>query len=271
MLRSVSPPVDAFAMTVLRSVERLGKRIVLGFCKEHFAVLHLMIAGRLHWLDPAATLHKKRTLVAFHFEHGVLQLTEAGTKRRASLHLVHSREALSEHDPGGVEPLSIEETEFCELVGEQSHTLKRTLTDPRILSGIGNSFSDEILHRARLSPVALANRLDLDQRKRLYVAMQSVLREWTDRLRDQAGDRFPEKVTAFRPEMAVHGKYGKPCPVCGGLVQRIVYASRETNYCPGCQTDGRLLADRGLSRLLRKDWPRSVEELERYRASRRAT
>ncbi|TPV93338.1 MAG: formamidopyrimidine-DNA glycosylase [Myxococcales bacterium FL481] len=269
VLRSVSPPAEEFATTLLQSVERLGKRIVLGFTGDRFAVIHLMVAGRLQWLTRDATLAKKRTLAAFVFDHGVLQLTEAGSKRRASLHLVASQAALAEHDPGGREPLEISEAEFCALIGAQNHTLKRALTDPRILSGIGNSYSDEILHHAQLSPVTLATRLDHSELRRLYASTQAVLREWTDRLREQNAARFPQKVTAFRPEMAVHGRYGQPCPRCSGPVQRIVYASRETNYCPACQTGGRLLADRGLSRLLRKDWPRSLEELERRRADRR--
>nr|WP_217910115.1 DNA-formamidopyrimidine glycosylase family protein [Pseudenhygromyxa sp. WMMC2535] len=269
VLRSVDPPAQAFAGLAATGCSRLGKRVVLEFEDEHFAVIHLMIAGRLHWKAPGAKLPRKSTLLAFHFDDGLLSLTEAGSKRRASLHLVRGREALAAHDPGGLDVFSLGPAAFAEHMRARNHTLKRALTDPRILDGIGNAYSDEILHRAKLSPVKLTSRLDDEELERLLQACQDGLREWTELLREHYAGRFPEKVTAFRPEMAVHGKYGEPCPVCGDPVQRIVYASRETNYCPTCQTGGKLLADRSLSRLLAKDWPRSLEELEAYKAERR--
>lgn len=269
VLRSVEPGIADFAGRELTGVERIGKRIVLAFTEEHFAVIHLMIAGRFHWLDADAKLHKKRTLLAFVFAEGLLQLTEAGSKRRASLYLVRGREQLAEHDPGGRDLFSLELPDFAAALRAGNHTLKRALTDPRIFDGIGNAYSDEILHAAKLSPVKLTSRLDDEEIARLFAACREGLETWTDRLRAHYGDDFPEKVTAFRPDMAAHGKYGEPCPVCGAPIQRIVYASRETNYCATCQTDGKLLADRGLSRLLKRDWPRSLEELESYKAARR--
>jgi formamidopyrimidine-DNA glycosylase len=269
VLRSVAPPREDLVGRELTGVSRLGKRIVLELAGDRFAVVHLMIAGRFHWLAPSAKLHRKRTLVGFRFDHGVLQLTEAGTKRRASLHLVAGREALAEHDPGGQRLDAISLAEFAAALRAGNHTLKRALTDPRVFDGIGNAYSDEILHEAKLSPIKLTSKLDDDELARLYTACREGLARWTERLREHYGDQFPEQVTAFRPDMAVHGKYGQPCPVCGDPVQRIVYASRETNYCPGCQTDGKLLADRSLSRLLAKDWPKSLEELESYKRARR--
>jgi formamidopyrimidine-DNA glycosylase len=269
VLRSVEPPAVAFVGKRVVEIGRIGKRVVLGFETELFAVIHLMIAGRLHWLAPKAKLHRKRTLLAFRFEHGILQLTEAGTQRRASLHLVAGREALAELDPGGVDVSALSVEQFAAKLRAENHTLKRSLTDPRVFDGIGNSYSDEILHAAKLSPVKLTQKLDDAEIVRLHTACVELLELWTQRLRVRHGDQFPEQVTAFLPDMAVHGKYGQPCPVCGELVQRIVYASRETNYCPGCQTEGKLLADRALSRLLKQDWPRSLEELETYKAARR--
>lgn len=271
VLRSVEPKPEAFAGEPVRKVSRIGKRIVLECDDELFAVVHLMIAGRFHWLDPAAKLNRKRTLLAFVFEHGILQLTEAGSKRRASLHLVRGREALAEHDPGGRDVFALDLAGFAEVLRAENHTLKRALTDPRVFDGIGNAYSDEILHAAKLSPVKLTSKLDDDEVARLHAASKQGLELWTQRLRETYGDAFPEKVTAFRQDMAVHGKYGQPCPVCGDPVQRIVYASRETNYCPTCQTGGKLLADRSLSRLLAKDWPKSLEELESYKAARRGS
>lgn len=269
VLRSVEPGPDAFAGKTVTGVSRIGKRIVLELDDELFAVVHLMIAGRFHWLAPTAKLNRKQTLAAFAFEHGVLQLTEAGSKRRASLHLVRGREALAEHDPGGRDVFSLDTAEFAAALRAGNHTLKRALTDPRVFDGIGNSYSDEILHAAKLSPIKLTAKLDDPEIERLHAACKQSLEHWTQRLRDHYGDAFPEKVSAFQPDMAVHGKYGQPCPVCGDPVQRIVYASRETNYCPTCQTEGKLLADRALSRLLAKDWPKSLEELESYKAARR--
>ncbi len=269
VLRTVDPPVAEFVGKAAVDVRRIGKRIAIGFESDLFAVIHLMVAGRLHWLEPGAKLHKKRTLLALHFEHGILQLTEAGTKRRASLHLVRGEAGLREHDRGGLEVLEATPEQFAHGMRCENHTLKRSLTDPRLFSGIGGAFSDEILHRARLSPVRMSTKLSDEEIETLREATIEVLREWTDRLRDETGDAFPEGVTAFRPEMAVHGKFGAPCPRCGQKVQRIVYASRETNYCPGCQTGGKLLADRGLSRLLGKDWPKSIEELEARRSKAR--
>jgi formamidopyrimidine-DNA glycosylase len=270
VLRSVEPSREAFVGKQVTGTSRIGKRIVLEFEDELFAVMHLMIAGRLHWLTPGAKLHPKRTLLAWVFEHGILQLTEAGSQRRASLYLVRGREALAEHDPGGLEVASLTVEQFAAALRAENHTLKRALTDPRVFDGIGNSYSDEILHAARLSPIKLTSKLDDDEVARLHEASIAGLADWTERLRQHFGDAFPEPITSFHPDMAVHGKYGQPCPVCGEPIQRIVYASRETNYCPGCQTGGKLLADRGLSRLLKQDWPRSLEELESYKAARRS-
>jgi formamidopyrimidine-DNA glycosylase len=262
LLRTVEPELATAHERVVRAVRRLGKRIVIELEGGLFLVIHLMIAGRLHWKERGVTLARKVGLAAFDFPDGSLTLTEAGTKKRAGLWVVEGEKALAALDPGGGEPLEITLAAFRETLIRENHTLKRALTDPRAFSGIGNSYSDEILHRAKLSPMALTSRLDDDAIARLHAATRNVLVEWTERLRDQAGEKFPEGVTAFRPEMAVHGKYKQPCPVCGTLVQRIVYAENETNYCPRCQTRGRLLADRSLSRLLRADWPKTIEELE---------
>jgi formamidopyrimidine-DNA glycosylase len=269
VLRSVEPQPQELVGKAVTSVSRIGKRIVLELEAELFAVVHLMIAGRFHWLAPGAKLNRKQTLAAFSFEHGLLQLTETGSKRRASLHLVRGREALAEHDPGGRDVFELDTAEFAAALRTGNHTLKRALTDPRVFDGIGNAYSDEILHAAKLSPVKLTSRLDDEEIERLHLACKQGLEQWTQRLREHYDERFPEKVTSSRPDMAVHGKYGQPCPVCGEPVQRIVYASRETNYCPTCQTDGKLLADRALSRLLAKDWPKSLEELESFKAARR--
>jgi formamidopyrimidine-DNA glycosylase len=247
-------------------LRRLGKRVVIALDGELFIVVHLMIAGRLHWFEKGAKKLGRKPLVAFDWSAGTLTLTEAGSKRRAALHLVRGEAALAAHDPGGIEPLEIDVAAFARALQSANHTLKRSLTDPHLLSGIGNAYSDEILHRARLSPIALTQKLDDAQIARLFAATRDVLREWTDRLRADADGGFPEKVTAFRPEMAVHGRYREPCPDCGSPVQRIVFASNETNYCATCQTGGRLLADRALSRLLKADWPRTLEELEALRA-----
>jgi formamidopyrimidine-DNA glycosylase len=262
LLRSVAPPPREAEGRVVESVSRLGKRVVLGLEGDLFLVLHLMIAGRLHWRKPGAGLPGRRGLAAFDFDDGTLLLTEAGTKKRASLHVVQGTEALREHDRGGLEVLSSDLERFRAVLTARNHTLKRALTDPRLFSGIGNAYSDEILHRARLSPFLLTGKLDDDVVARLYEATRAILNEWTERLRREAGDGFPEKVTAFREGMAVHGRYREPCPACGSPVQRIRYAENEANYCAGCQTGGRLLADRALSRLLKKDWPRTLEELE---------
>jgi formamidopyrimidine-DNA glycosylase len=261
VLRTVDPAPADLAGKPVTSVRRLGKRIVLGFEGELFLVIHLMIAGRFKWLPRGAKVPGKIGLAAFDFDNGTLVLTEAGSKRRASIHIVRGHAALHEHDRGGLEPLEISLTEFTAALKRERHTLKRTLTDPHTFSGIGNAYSDEILHRAQLSPVQMSTNLTDDEIERLYIAMQSVLVEWIERLRAGTGDGFPEKVTAFRPEMAVHGRYDQPCPVCGTPVQRIVYADNETNYCARCQTGGRLLADRALSRLLHGDWPKSIDEL----------
>ncbi|TNF72134.1 MAG: formamidopyrimidine-DNA glycosylase [Acidobacteria bacterium] len=263
LLRSVEPPLDAARGRRVVDVGRLGKRIVIGLEEELFLVLHLMIAGRLRWRPADAVIPKRSGLAAFDFTSGTLLLTEAGSKKRASLHLVHGEEALAAHDPGGIDVLSADLGRFVAVLDRENHTLKRALTDPQLFSGIGNAYSDEILHRAALSPLKQTHRLSADEKERLHRAVREVLAEWTERLRAEAGDGFPEKVTAFRPQMAVHGKHSEPCPVCGAPVQRLVYAQNEANYCPGCQTDGRILADRALSRLLKADWPRTLEELER--------
>jgi formamidopyrimidine-DNA glycosylase len=262
LLRTVEPPLDAFIGKPVRTVDRLGKRIVFRFDDELYLVLHLMIAGRLHWLPAGKKGPKKTDLAAFGFPNGWLTLTEAGSKRRASLSLVRGRDAMAAIDRGGLEVLDASLDQFSARLRSENHTLKRSLTDPRLFSGIGNAYSDEILHRARMSPVKLTNRLSDDEIARLFDATNATLREWTVRLRADAGAGFPEKVTAFRPEMAVHGKYRQPCPVCGSPVQRIRYADNETNYCATCQTEGKLLADRALSRLLGEDWPRSLDEME---------
>jgi formamidopyrimidine-DNA glycosylase len=261
LLRTVEPPLSAVIDQRVAEVRRSGKRIVLELDGDLFIVMHLMIAGRLHWKARGAKGGRRSDLAAFEFPSGTLTLTEAGTKRRASLHLVRGADGLMEFARGGLEVLEISLAQFAERLRSESHTVKRSLTDPRLFSGIGNAYSDEILHRARLSPVKLTRRINDEEIEALYEAARATLLEWTDRLRTEAGDGFPEKVTAFRPEMAVHGRFGEPCPVCGTPVQRIRYADNETNYCARCQTDGKLLADRGLSRLLKEDWPRSIDEV----------
>ena len=269
LLRSVDVPPAALAGTVVQTVERLGKRIVIGFEGNRFAVIHLMIAGRLRWRDPHKPIRTKLVQAVFVFEHGLLHLTEAGTQRRASLHLVQGRGAHGLFDRGGLEVVHASVAQFRDRLRSENHTLKRALTDPRMLSGVGNAFSDEILHRAQLSPLALTSKLNDHAYSVLHDATVKTLEEWTDRTRREVGAGFPEEVTAFREGMAVHGRYGKPCPVCGDPVQRIRYAANETNYCVTCQTGGKLLADRALSRLLGKDWPRSLEELDELPGNRR--
>jgi len=261
VLRTVEPGAAAFAGRRVVGVRRIGKRIALAFDGGFGAVLHLMIAGRLRWIDSAQKPPARIALAAFEFEHGTLAFTEAGTRRRASLHLVQGEDALAQFDAGGLEALDADLAAFAGRLQRENHTLKRALTDPRLFAGIGNAYSDEILHRAKLSPVALTGKLDASEIARLYDATRAVLTEWTARLRAQAGAEFPHDVTAFRPEMAVHGRYGQPCPECGAPVQRIVYAENETNYCARCQTGGTILADRALSRLLKASWPRSIDEL----------
>jgi len=262
VLRSVSPSPAEVEGKRVRDLRRLGKRVVLALEGELFVVIHLMIAGRLRWRTSGSKLPAKLALATFQFPFGVLVLTEAGRTRRASLHLVSGEAALREFDRGGLDVLDADRARFAERLTSENHTLKRALTDPRLFSGIGNAYSDEILHRARLSPLALTSRLGEEEISRLFETTGAVLREWTTRLRAEAGDEFPEKVTAFREGMAVHGRFGLPCPVCGAPVQRIRYAENETNYCARCQTGGRLLADRALSRILREDWPRSIDEVE---------
>jgi formamidopyrimidine-DNA glycosylase len=266
VLRSVDPPIRETHGRTVTALRRLGKRIVFALQDELFVVLHLMIAGRLHWRRAGSNIPKWLGLAALDFPSGTLLLTEAGSTRRASLHVVRGQAALHAFDPGGLEVLEADLPAFREALTRRNHTLKRALTDPRLLSGIGNAYSDEILHRARLSPLRLTQQLSDDEFDTLLQAARGILTEWTDRLRRQAGRDFPEKVTAFRDEMAVHGRYRKPCPDCGSPVQRIVYAENETNYCARCQTGGRLLADRAVSRLLREDWPRTLNELEAVRA-----
>jgi len=262
VLRTVAPPVSALAGRRVLFLRRMGKRLVLELEDDLFVVIHLMIAGRLRWAAAGAKPPGKIGLAAFDFDTGTLLLTEAGSKRRASLHLVAGQSALAAFERGGLEPLDAGEGEFVRRLRQENHTLKRALTDPRLFSGIGNAYSDEILHRARLSPLRLTGRLTDEEAARLHDASRAVLIEWTERLRRQTGEGFPQEVTAFRDGMAVHGRFRQPCPDCGTPIQRIRYAENETNYCPVCQTEGRLLADRGLSRLLREDWPRSLEELE---------
>ena len=261
VLRTVSPSKEELTGRTVGAIRRIGKRIVLGLDDELFIVIHLMIAGRLRWLERGAAVPKKLGLAAFDFDSGALVLTEAGSKKRASIHFVRGEAALREHDRGGAEPLEIDRETFARILRSGSHTLKRALTDPRNFSGIGNAYSDEILHAAKLSPLQLTSRLDDDEIEKLYVATRATLQRWIELLRAETGERFPAKVTAFRPEMAVHGRFGQPCPVCGSPVQRIVYADNETNYCATCQTGGKLLRDRALSRLLHDDWPRSIDEL----------
>jgi formamidopyrimidine-DNA glycosylase len=265
VLRTVDPPADALVGRPVRELRRLGKRLVLGFEGDLYLVIHLMIAGRLWWRPRGAVLQRKRGLAAFDFPEGTLLLTEASPKRRASLHVVAGEAALAEHDPGGIEPLEADLASFHAALVRENHTIKRALTDPRLFSGIGNAYSDEILHRARMSPVRQTRQLTDDDVARLHAATREVLVSWTERLRAEVGGGFPEKVTAFREGMAVHGRYRKPCPECGSPVQRIAYADNETNYCARCQTGGKLLADRALSRLLKSDWPRTLDELEALR------
>jgi formamidopyrimidine-DNA glycosylase len=265
LLKSVAPPVGAAEGRKVERVHRLGKRLVFDLEGDLHIVLHLMIAGRLHWKKRGIAIPRKRAHAAFDLPAGSLLLTEASTKKRASLHIVEGSAGLCELDPGGLEVFAASPTEFREALLRERHTLKRSLTDPHLFSGIGNAYSDEILHRARLSPVKLSDRLDDDEHRRLFEATRTVLEEWTERLRAEAGSDFPEHVTGFRPEMAVHGRFREPCPDCGTPVQRIVRAQNEVNYCPQCQTDGRILADRALSKLLGKDWPRTLEELEKRR------
>jgi formamidopyrimidine-DNA glycosylase len=261
VLRTVVPsPAELAGRRVLR-LRRIGKRIVLELDGATFIVVHLMIAGRFRWLAPGAKAPGKIGLAAFDFDNGTLVLTEAGSKRRASIHLVDGEAALAQFDPGGIEVLQSPLADFSERIRRERHTLKRTLTDPHLFSGIGNAYSDEILHRARLSPVQMSTNLSDEEIERLWTATKTTLSDWIERLRKETGAGFPEKVTAFRDEMAVHGKFGKPCPDCKTPVQRIVYAENETNYCARCQTGGKLLADRALSRLLHGDWPRSIDEL----------
>jgi formamidopyrimidine-DNA glycosylase len=262
LLRTADPPVSDLAGRAIRDVRRLGKRIVFVFDDEYFTVLHLMIAGRLHWKAPGAPVPRRAGLAAWDFRHGSLLLTEAGSKHRASLHVVRGAGALAAHDPGGLDVLAATPAQFLAALTRESHTLKRALTDPRLFDGIGNAYSDEILHAARLSPLRLTTQLTAEEGRRLFRAVQATLTDWIARLRAETGDAFPEKVTAFRQGMAVHGRFRKPCPVCGSGVQRIRYAENEVNYCATCQTGGRLLADRSLSRLLKQDWPRSLEEWE---------
>jgi formamidopyrimidine-DNA glycosylase len=262
LLRSVDPPIHVAEGKRVVGFRRVGKRIVIELKDGLFLVLHLMIAGRLHWKEKGSKLSGKNNLAAFDFADGTLLLTEAGTKQRASLHLVKGAAALRELDRGGLEVMDATLEQFGAALIKENHTLKRTLTDPRLFSAIGNAYSDEILHRAKLSPLKQTKHLNDEQIDRLFRATKEVLLEWIERFRTATGEGFPEKVTAFHPEMAVHGKFGKPCPVCGTKVQRIAYAENECNYCPRCQTDGKLLADRAFSRLLKGDWPRRIEELE---------
>ncbi len=269
LLRSVDPPLAEAANRQVIGLRRLGKRIVIGLEGDISLMLHLMIAGRLHWRSAGAKPPGKIGLAAFDFSSGTLVLTEAGTKRRAALYLVRGEAGLREHDPGGLEVLDADLGAFSAALARENHTLKRSLTDPGILSGIGNAYSDEILHRAKLSPVKQTRQLSSEEIARLFEATRATLLDWCDRIRAQAAGEFPEGVTAFREGMAVHGRYGKPCPVCGSPVQRIAYADNETNYCAVCQTGGRLLADRALSRLLKQDWPRTLEELEERRQAGR--
>jgi formamidopyrimidine-DNA glycosylase len=268
LLRSVEPPLaEAFHKKVLR-LSRLGKRIVFELEGDLYLIIHLMIAGRFHWKPAGTKVPGKLGLAAFDFPSGTLILTEAGTKKRVSMHLVRGKTALEDHERGGLEVLDADLASFREALARENHTLKRSLTDPRLFSGIGNAYSDEILHAAKLSPVKQTRQLSDEELERLYHATRKTLRDWVERLRREAGENFPEKVTAFRKDMAVHGKYKKPCPVCGSPVQRIVYAENETNYCAKCQTGGRRLADRALSRLLKEDWPRTLEEVEEVKGSR---
>jgi len=265
LLRTAEPPLQSCEGRRVVALRRVGKRIAIGFDNDHWLLLHLMIAGRLHWYDKAHTGKVRPALLALQFTNGTLTLTEAGTKRRASLHVLSSAAQLADHDRGGIEVLGVDPKAFRERLSRTNHTLKRALTDPTILSGVGNAYSDEILHRARLSPTLQTRHLNDAEWQQLYDATQATLTDWIERLRLDAAGAFPEKVTAFRQDMAVHGRYGKPCPVCGTAIQRIRYAENETNYCPRCQTGGKLLADRSLSRLLKDDWPKTIEALENQR------
>ena len=270
LLRTAIPPITSVEGQPIRALRRIGKRIVFAFDDDLFLVLHLMIAGRLHWRDlvpnkPRPTLGGRNNLAAFDFPNGTLTLTEAGTKRRASLHLVRGESALADLDPGGLDPLALTPEAFQQTLTAENRTLKRALTDPRILSGIGNAYSDEILHAAQLSPLAQTRKLTPEEFQRLYTAIQTTLETWVARFNTEAQIKFPEKVTAFRPDMAAHGRFNLPCPRCGSPIQRIRYADNETNYCPTCQTNGKVLADRSLSRLLGSDWPRTLDELEALR------
>jgi formamidopyrimidine-DNA glycosylase len=265
LLRTIEPPLSAVEGRTVQELRRVGKRVAIGVEGDLWLVLHLMIAGRLHWKAPDLKLAGRQNLAAFYFPGGTLTLTEAGTKRRASLHVVRGEEGLRSMDPGGIDVLTADLAAFRTALSTENHTLKRALTDPRMLSGIGNAYSDEILHTARLSPILQTQKMKDEEWDRLYNATQSTLKLWIDRLRSEAGTGFPEKVTAFREDMAVHGKYGQPCLRCGEKVLRIRYADNETNYCARCQTGGKVLADRGLSRLLGSDWPRTLEELEALR------
>jgi formamidopyrimidine-DNA glycosylase len=262
LLRTAVPPLAAAQGRKVREVRRIGKRIVIGLDGGLFLVLHLMVAGRLRWLQAGTKPPGRITLALFEFDTGTLAFTEAGSKRRASLHLVHGEDALAGMDAGGLEVLGLTREQFEDRLKAENHTLKRALTDPRLFAGIGNAYSDEMLHRARLSPIALTHKVSAEEVSRLYEAARATLRDWIERLRNEAGADWPEKVTAFREGMAVHGRFGKPCPACGAPVQRIRYADNETNYCARCQTDGKVLADRSLSRLLKKSWPRNIDELE---------
>ena len=262
LLRTAEPPLSSVEGKKVTGLRRVGKRIVIELEGELFLVLHLMIAGRLHWRPSGAKARGRNVLAAFELSTGVLSLTEAGTKRRASLHVVRGEAGLRALDPGGLDVMSANLAQFSARLKSENHTLKRSLTDPRLFSGIGNTYSDEILHRARLSPLAMSAQLSESNTERLFLATQATLVEWIERLRGEAAADFPEKVTAFRDAMAVHGKFGQPCPVCGAPVQRIVFAENEVNYCARCQTGGKILADRALSRLLKKSWPRSIDELE---------
>jgi len=269
LLRSVAPPLTDVPGRMVTGVWRLGKRVVISLEGDLHLVFHLMIAGRFRWKPPGAKPPGRLGLLAIHFAHGTLLVTEAGSKRRASLHVATGETGLAAHDPGGLELAGASRAAFRAALTRETHTLKRALTDPRVFSGIGNAYSDEILHAARLSPFKKTTMLADDEVARLHTAARETLRTWTVRLIDEAGTSFPEKVTAFRPGMAVHGRHGQPCPACGAPVQRIVYAANEANYCATCQTDGRLLADRALSRLLREDWPKTLDELEAFKTARR--
>jgi len=267
LLRTIQPAVADVEGRTVRRLARIGKRIAIGVEGDFWLVLHLMIAGRLHWRPPKPPLRGRQNLAAFDFPDGSLTLTEAGTKRRASLHIVSGEAALRAMDPGGIDVFAAGLDDFRAALTRENHTLKRALTDPRVIDGVGNAYSDEILHAARLSPIAQTQKLKPDEWQRLFTATRDTLRLWVERLEAEARERFPEKVTAFREDMAVHGRYGKPCPVCGTTIMRIRYADNETNYCPQCQTGGKILADRGLSRLLGADWPRTLDELETFTAN----